>query len=711
MRLTTLRGVSPDEAIRAVQAHTLLEWETAKRRRDALKARAETDQSIEASRERCKTLVGFIKEAWHVVEPSNPYVHGWHVDAVADHLQAVTKGEITRLIINEPPGTMKSLEVSVAWPAFEWGPAGLPTMRYLTTSYSADYVKRDSRRMRDLVLSEWYQERWPVELVREGEVSFENSYKGFREGVPFARLTGGRGHRVILDDPHSTESAESEAERITTQRIFLESVPTRLVEPSTSAIIVIMQRLHVEDVTGIAIARDLGYTHLMLPMEFEKDRRCITYFGGKTWQDPRMVEGELLFPERFPREVVERDKKAMGQVAVAGQFQQRPTIREGGMFKRTWWKIIKAAPAGTRWVRSWDIAASEEQLKSSAAYTVGLLIGRQPSGRFVIADIARLRAEGAGVRKLIKDTAKHDGPLVEIDIPQDPGAAGKIVVKDLVLMLAGYVVHSSPEQKLGDKVQRAEPVASQVESGNFDLVEGDWNQAFIDEAADFPGGKFKDQVDALSRGFARLLGKTVFSTPEDFIVEDIRTVPQTWTRVAAISMDDKVVTCVWAGHERSADVLHIYDTHVAPRGNLAILADAVRQRGKWIPVLFNPRGDKRSEEDGLQIAERLADLDMPILTAEFDIDASVEIMAQRFDATRLRIASHLHHMLTEYRRFGRDDKGELAISGNLLIQGVGMIVVHGTEIAVSEARAESDARGYDPTEDAIAAGDLGATGY
>jgi hypothetical protein len=229
----------------------------------------------------------------------------------------------------------------VLWPAWEWGPAGLASLRYLSTSYSESYVSRDSRRMRDLVASEWYQARWGdhVQLVRTGETSFENAATGSREGKPFRSLTGGRGDRVLIDDPHSTETAESEAERQTTIRIFRESVPTRLINPATSAIVVIMQRLHAEDVSGVAINLGLGYEHLMLPMEFEPERRCHTSIGFK---DPRTYDGELLFPERFPREVVDRDKAAMGSYAVAGQFQQRPTMREGGLFKRAWFRTVKA---------------------------------------------------------------------------------------------------------------------------------------------------------------------------------------------------------------------------------------------------------------------------------------------------------------------------------------------------------------------------------
>jgi hypothetical protein len=309
---------------------TLAEIRAERARRAADAERERLARDGEAIRQRCTTLAGFIREAWPVLEPAQPYVHGWHIDVLCQHLEAITDGQITRLLINIPPGTMKSLVASVFWPAWEWGPRGLPSMRYLTTSYAEKFVKRDSRRMRDLVQSEWFSSLWPeIELNRSGEMSFANSKMGNREGMAFASLTGGRGDRVIIDDPHSTETAESPAERATTTRIFRESVPTRLNNPATSAIVVIMQRLHEKDVSGQILDLGLGYEHLMLPMEFEPERRCRTSIG---FEDPRTEDGELLFPERFPRAVVERDKKILGSYAVAGQQQQRPpawVIRNG----------------------------------------------------------------------------------------------------------------------------------------------------------------------------------------------------------------------------------------------------------------------------------------------------------------------------------------------------------------------------------------------
>jgi len=323
-----------------------------------------------------QSLRNFIPIAWPVLEPTQEYVGGWAIDAIAEHLEAVTYGWINRLLINVPPGSMKSLLSSVLWPAWEWGPRNRPSLRYIATAFNDGPVKRDTRKMRDLVASPWYQERWPkVALVRAGETSFSNSRTGNREGIPFGSLTSQRGDRLICDDLHSTKTAESPVEREKTVRQFMEGAINRLNDQDKSVIIVIMQRLHEGDVAGEILSRDMGYVHLNLPMEFESDRRCETRIG---FRDPRTEDGELLNPGRFPRSVVEQLKRDMGEYAWSGQYQQRPVPREGGMFKLQWFagRIVRTAPAGTVWVRHWDLAASKN---ATAAFTAGAVRTMRPT--------------------------------------------------------------------------------------------------------------------------------------------------------------------------------------------------------------------------------------------------------------------------------------------------------------------------------------------
>lgn len=474
------------KAIRAEQQRRSIERERDRITRDADLIRA-----------RCQTLAGFVREAWPILHPGTPYVHGWHIEAICQHLEAITQGRITRLLINVPPGTMKSLLVSVFWPAWEW--TFRPELQYLTTSYSEGYVKRDSRRMRDLVSSEWYQSLWGdrVKLARSAEISFENTARGFREGKPFASLTGGRGDRLIIDDPHSTETAESPAERENTIRVFRESVPTRLNDPQRSAIVIIMQRLHEGDVSGQAIALKLGYVHLMLPMEFEPERRCVTVVdGAEFFSDPRNYEGALLFPERFSREVVDRDKKPLGSYAVAGQFQQRPAPRGGGMFKRGWFEIVDAVPAQSRRARGWDLAASKAKPGTKPDWTAGVRVARDEGGTFYVEDVARFQGSANEVQTTLRNTATQDPVGTSVRLPQDPGQAGKAQAETLIKLLAGFAVQAKPVT--GDKATRAQPAAAQAEAGNVKLLRGAWNESFLDELCSFPAGAHDDQVDAFA---------------------------------------------------------------------------------------------------------------------------------------------------------------------------------------------------------------------
>lgn len=452
-------------------------------------------------------MAEFVKAAWHVVEPGGPngedtLVWNWHLDALCLHLEAVTDGRIKRLLINIPPGTMKSLIVSVFWPAWEWA-RGLSHLRYISTSYNETFVTRDTRRMRDLVLSEWYQLHWPLRMKRAGETSFENERGGFREGYMFRSLTGGRGNRVIIDDPHSTEGAESDADRQRAVRVFLESVPSRVNDQTRDAIVVVMQRLHERDVAGIILSKpELGYVHLCIPMRYEPaaaKARGPTSIG---WEDPRTEEGELLFPIKFPEAETRALEASLGNFGTSGQLQQRPVPRGGGLFKREWFTdhVLKEVPNDVvAWTRAYDLAATEKKQGNDPSYTSGVRMGRRRNGRFVIAHAWRDRKTPKVIRDRIKLQAKLDPEGTRIHLPIDPGQAGVDQKDNMLLDLAGYDVKC--KRPTGDKWTRAEPLAVQCEAGNVDVLEGPWLADFLDELCSFPKAAHDDQVDAAADAF------------------------------------------------------------------------------------------------------------------------------------------------------------------------------------------------------------------
>jgi predicted phage terminase large subunit-like protein len=451
------------------------------------------------------SLLGFTKLAWKHLEPGTPFVPGWPVEAISEHLEAVSNGQIKRLLINVPPGCMKSLTTNVFWPAWEWGPRKQPQLRYISASYEKGLATRDLVRCRDLIQSEWYQALWPIAFKDDQNLKtyYQNTEQGWRLAASVGgALTGYRADRVNIDDPHDVKSAESERKREESLRWFTETLPTRLNRQSESTMVVVMQRLHERDISGL-ILKELSDTweHLMLPMEFEQSRKCIVEVTG--FADPRTEEGELLWPDRFNRESVEQLKETFrsqgGSYAEAAQLQQRPAPRGGGMFKRDHFHLVDAPPRLGRACRGWDLAATKEK---GAAFTVGakLLIH---SGKLYICDLVRRRASPFEVEEMLQACARLDGLQVAISIPQDPGQASVGQKGRFASLLGGYNVHFSPES--GDKADRAKPFAAQVEAGNVFVVRAPWNDALFAEAELFPNSEFKDQIDALSRAYSWLL--------------------------------------------------------------------------------------------------------------------------------------------------------------------------------------------------------------
>lgn len=493
-----------------------------------------------AARRVCELqLIDFIEHCWPVLEPARKFVRGWAIEAMCDHLTAVTRGQIRRLIINVPPGLMKSLTVNVFWPAWEWGPVNMPSMRHISAAYAEALTLRDNLKLRRLIESDvyraWWGDRFKLTSDQFAKGRFENDKTGFSLATSVGGVaTGERGDRFKIDDPHPVSKTDSEAAMSSTLQWFTEVVPTRLNDPDSSAIIMIMQRVKENDCSGHALAKDLGYEHLCLPMEYEPRYRCFTpvkrddvepvkvkrvHVSGEPlpmWvndeagrllypQDRRTEEGELLWEERYPRQVVDELKTALsswgGSFAVAGQMQQRPGSRKGGMFQRGDWQFVDRPPTNVvARARGWDLAATDDN--PGAAWTVGVKMSRDAQKRIYIEDVRRLRGTPRVVDEAIKQCAVQDGVDCMIDLPQDPGQSGKSQVHALVAMLAGFRVFWSPES--GSKAVRARPLSSQAEARNVYLVRGPWVDEFVAEASLFPGGTYKDQIDSASRTLARL---------------------------------------------------------------------------------------------------------------------------------------------------------------------------------------------------------------
>lgn len=291
-------------------------------------------------------LLAFIRHFWTVLEPVTEFVEGQVLDDMTQHLEAVTLGKITRLMINVSPGSMKSLTTNVFWPAWEWGPMGMPHLRYVSFAYAEGLTTRDNIKFRKLVQSDEYRRLWGsmFELEKEGEVKVTNNKTGskFASSVTGIGL-GERGDRVLLDDPHNVKLSESDTVRHNTINWFRGTITDRLNHPTKSAIIIIMQRVHQMDICGMILA-DGGwdYTHLMIPMLYEEGRQPQ---NALKWKDHRTEDGEIAWPERWSPEAIARIQREKSSYDWSGQYQQRPVPRGGGVIKYEHWQPYNAETA------------------------------------------------------------------------------------------------------------------------------------------------------------------------------------------------------------------------------------------------------------------------------------------------------------------------------------------------------------------------------
>ena len=463
------------------------------------------------------SLADFAMQAWHVLEPSTELKWGWALEAICDHLEAVSDGDITRLLMNVPPGSMKSLLTGVFFPAWEWGPRRMPGMRFLSTAHKQDLAIRDNLKCRRLITSPWYQERWPVVLTgdQNAKSKFENDKTGFREAMSFTSMTGSRGDRVILDDPLSVDDANSDAALLAAESTFREALPTR-VNNDESAIIVIMQRLHEKDTSGIILKEELGYTHLCLPMEFEPQRKCATFIG---FEDPRKVEGELLFPDRFSPKTVESYKKTLGAMAYAGQMQQRPAPAGGGILQIKHfqvWPKDKDLPVFDYIVQSYDCAFTEKTTGDPTACTVwGIFTLKEKPGAMLLDAWSDHLGYPELRRKAVEEwhsvygkTSERKGKKADV-VLVEAKASGQSLLQDLRAANVPGIPYNPGN---ADKINRAHQVAPILEldclwipeSGKYPGEFITWAKPFVDQVEKFPNAEHDDYVDTFTQAIILL---------------------------------------------------------------------------------------------------------------------------------------------------------------------------------------------------------------
>ena len=471
---------------------------------------------------RRESLIKFCEAAWPIVEPGQTFKDNWHLHVLCHKLEQTLgfhEGPKPRkLIINVPPGTAKSLVVNVMFPAWVW--AKNARARFFLASYGQHLSMRDNQRCRVLIESQWYQDRWHVVLQDDQNAKgrYNTNVFGWRIATSVAGVgTGEHPDFILIDDPTSATQADSDTEREGVNNWFDQTIAAR--QGRDPVIIVVMQRLHVRDLCGHLIPRG-GWELLSFPMRYEKcsctpTDKCAYHKADENWPGPnaldqRTTDGELLFPAMYPEEKVKELETNLGADGVAAQLQQRPNRSGGKLFQRSWFKFIERAalPAGIRWCRGWDTAASE----GKGDYTAGVKMGLARDGRIFIADVNRGQWSPANVDAQMLASAKLDGRSCMLREEKEPGASGVAAINAHKALFRAF---DYAGVNLGQsKVIRAKPFRAQAEAGNVYLVQGSWNDEYLQELADFDGAGLMhdDQVDGTSCAYNALVSEPVKPT-------------------------------------------------------------------------------------------------------------------------------------------------------------------------------------------------------
>lgn len=491
---------------------------------------------LEKQRRKYTSLVDFVRAAWPIMEGGTDYRHNWHIDLISEHLEAVFRKEIDNLLMNVPPGCMKSLLTTVAFPVWCWTLD--PTTRFLTASYGQDLSTRDALRSRYLIESPWFQELWGGFITLDAGQNQKTKYQNTDGGWRLATSVGGRGTGEhpdikIVDDPHNVKEAESDSERQTALDWFDMTLASRGVSRNARTC-VIMQRLHEFDLSGHIMEKDTFATeweHICLPMRYEPNRYTSTI--GK---DPREdTKEELLWPSLFDEKKVSILSKSLGEYGTAGQLQQRPSPPGGGILKISHvqlWPSSRGIPAIEFILQSYDTAYKDPKKEGktdpdpSACTTYGIFTAPDNLPAVLLLDawtdqipypVLRSRvlrdwkATYGGDDKTRKGR-KADAILVE------EKASGISLIQDLQLANVPVTAYNPGN---ADKVARAHLAAPLFELDRFYVLEStarpgqaiSWAQPLITQMEKFPNAKHDDLVDTFTQAIIYIKNNRLIELP------------------------------------------------------------------------------------------------------------------------------------------------------------------------------------------------------
>src|SRR3984957_11568508 len=451
----------------------------------------------------------FVQKVFLTLTPGQTYISSWHIDAIAYQLERVRRGEIKRLIINMPPRSLKSIMASAAFPAFILGLD--PTRRIICASYSGELAKKHSNDFRAVLDSSWYRSTFPGTRVgpfKNNETEIELTARGFRLAASVGgTLTGRGGDIIIIDDPLKPDDAFSETKRTGANQWFTNTLLSRLDDKRTGAIVVVMQRVHMDDMTGFLTEQSDEWEILNLPAIADHDSSVSCWEGKPHFRK----SGEVLSPEREPPYVLDALKTMIGSDAFSAQYQQMPVPPGGAMVKRHWIVRYKDLPPASERImvmQSWDTANKGGPQNDWSVCTTWVVARKN---RWYLVDVWRARVDYPSLKSTVEAHAKQW--KAQRVVVEDAGA-GTMLVQELQSHVSG-IIAVKPE---GDKASRMAVASAKFEAGQVMLADrAGWLADLESELFAFPGGKHDDQCDSISQA---LLDHNIswmqMLTPEDW---------------------------------------------------------------------------------------------------------------------------------------------------------------------------------------------------
>lgn len=461
------------------------------------------------------SLYEFLKSSWNVVEPGVAYTHGWHIQIICEHLEALSNGEIRKLLVNIPPRHSKSTIISVVYPVWRW--LHNPSEQFLTASYSATLSTRDAAKSRHLITSPWFQERWGDRFTLDGDTNAKQRYQNNKRGYRISTSVGGTatgegGSTLILDDPHGAQDAQSDAMRNAALEWFDMVWSTRLNNARSDKMATIMQRLHEKDVSGHILADLGGWEHICLPAEYDGvKRKTSVYVEG---YDPRSNKGDLLWPDRVDAKTLADLRRTLGEYSYEGQMMQRPSPPGGGILKTghfQLWPSKRELPVIEYVVQSYDCAFSEKTINDPTAYgAFGVFTYAGKRGVMLLDSWSdhlgypALRAKAIDEwHSIYGKTSERKGKKADAVLVENK-ASGQSLIQDLRQANIPAIPYNPGSADKINRAHQASPILeldciwipeSNKEPGKFIT----WARAFVEQIGVFPNAEHDDYVDVFTQ--------------------------------------------------------------------------------------------------------------------------------------------------------------------------------------------------------------------